>query len=62
MLIIINIFVGCYYSYPTKPFWGRQGDFWNPVILKPNDKLMLCLILENQINYLWLNVQQISLC
>lgn len=56
MLIIINIFVGCYYSYPTKPFWGRQGDFWNPVILKPNDKLMLCLILENQINYLWLNV------
>lgn len=39
-----------------------QSDFWNPVILGSNDKVMLCLILENQINYLWLNVQQISLC
>lgn len=62
MLIIINIFVGCYYSYPLKTFWGIQSDFWNTVILRPNDKLMLCLILENQINYLWLNVLQILLC
>lgn len=41
---------------------GMQTDFRNTVILRPNDKPMLCLILENQINYLWLNLQQISLC
>lgn len=58
MLIIINIFVGCYHSDPITPFWGIQ----NAVILKTNDKLTLCLILENQINYLWLDVWQISLC
>lgn len=38
-----------------------QSDFRNAVILGTNGKLMLCLILENQINYLWLNVQQNSL-
>lgn len=38
-----------------------QSDFGNAVILGSNDKLMLCLILENQINCLWLNVQQNSL-
>lgn len=50
MLIIINIYVGCYSSYLIKPFWGMQSDFRNAVILRPNDKLMFCLILENQIN------------
>lgn len=39
-----------------------QSDFRNAVILRPNDKPMLCLILENQINDPWLNVEQISLC
>lgn len=58
MLIIINTFVGCYDSHPIKSFWGVQ----NAIILKTNDKLTLCLILENQINYLWLDVWQISLC